>query len=70
MLSNFPIDGLPTYVLESPQGGVMASLTPQPGVDLGRYVGQNVEVLGQIVPRADVRGQYLTVMRVLPLSAP
>jgi hypothetical protein len=64
------IDARPTYLLESPQAEVMAYLTPQPGVDLDRYVGQNVEVLGQIVPRADVRGQYMTVARVLPLSAP
>jgi tetratricopeptide (TPR) repeat protein len=66
------IDGRQTYVLESAQGGVIAYLTPEPGAeaDLARRVGQNVEVLGQIVPGPDVRGQYLTVVRVVPFAGP
>jgi hypothetical protein len=64
------IDTRPTYLLETPQAQVMAYLVPQPGVDLEHYVGQNVEVLGQTVPRADVRGPYMTVARVRPLSSP
>lgn len=69
MRSAYWIDARATYVLETPQAQVMAYLVPQPGVDLERYVGQNVEVLGQTVPRADVRGQYMTVARVRPLSS-
>jgi len=64
------IDGRATYVIESPQAQVLAYLAPQPGVDLERYVGQNVEVLGQTVARPDVRGQYMSVVRVLPLAPP
>jgi hypothetical protein len=67
--SNCWIDGRATYVLESAQGQVLAYLAPQSGVDLEHFVGQNVEALGQIVPRADVRGQYMTVARVRPLTA-
>ncbi len=63
-----PIDGRPTYVLNSPQGTVIAYLTPQAGVDLERYVGQNVEALGQLVPRNDMRDRYMTVARLRLLS--
>jgi hypothetical protein len=70
MRSAYWIDGRPTYVLENPQAQVMAYLTPQPGVDLERYTGQNVSVLGQIGHRADVQGQYMAVARVLPLTTP
>ena len=68
MHSTIWIDGRATYVLESPQAEVIAYLSPQPGVDLERAVGQNVQVLGQRVPRTDVRAQYVSVVRVLPLA--
>jgi hypothetical protein len=62
-----PIDGRPTYVLESAQGTTMAYLTPQPGVDLERYVGQSVRlVLGNSVQRSDLRVPYMKVTRVDP----
>jgi hypothetical protein len=63
------LDGRATYALESPQAQVIAYLAPQPGVDLERYVGQNVEVLGQVVPRTELRGQFMSVAKVRPLSA-
>jgi hypothetical protein len=68
--SNNWIDGQPTYVLQSPQGQVIAYVTPQAGVNLEGAVERNVEVLGEIVPRADLRDKYMTVARVIPLSAP
>jgi hypothetical protein len=42
-------------------------VTEQPGVNLETYVDRNVELLGQIVPRGDIRPQYMTVARVIPL---
>src|SRR5262249_28410472 len=68
--SAYPIDGRPTYVLENPQAQVIAYLTPQPGVEIEHYLGQNVELLGQIVPRADVAGQFMSVTRVRQLTTP
>jgi hypothetical protein len=68
--SAYFIDGRPTYILESAQAQGLAYLAPEAGVDLERYVGQNVEVLGQFVPRSDVRGQFMRVVRVMPLPAP
>jgi tetratricopeptide (TPR) repeat protein len=65
-----PIDGRPTYVLNSAQGAVIAYLTPQAGVNLEPYVGQNVEALGQIVPRNDIRDRFMTVVRVRLLTSP
>jgi hypothetical protein len=66
--STYPIDGRPTYVLESPQAQVIAYLTPQAGVDLEHYLGQNVEALGQLVPRADLHNKYMTVTKVRVLA--
>ena len=68
--SAVPIDGRPTYVLESTQAQVIAYLTAQPGVELERYVNQNVELLGQMVPRTDVSGKFMSVIRVRPLPTP
>jgi hypothetical protein len=70
MRSRTWIDGRATYVVESPQAQILAYVLPQPGVDLERYVNQNVEVIGQVVPNADVRGPVLTVTKVRLLSAP
>jgi hypothetical protein len=69
MRSTTWLEGRATYVIESPQAQVMAYLTPEPGVDLEHYVGQNVRVLGQVVPHPDLRVPYLTVTRVDPLAA-
>ena len=45
-------------------------LARQPGVDLERYVGKNVqEVLGHVVPRRDVPGRFMRVVRVVPVPA-
>jgi hypothetical protein len=64
------IEGRTTYVLLSPQEQVMAYLLPQSGVDLERYVNQNVEVIGQVLAQPDVRGQVINVARVRVMSAP
>jgi hypothetical protein len=64
-----PIDGRPTYVLQTPQAQVIAYLTPQAGVDLEGYVGKNVEAIGQVVPRSDVRDPYMSVAKVRLLTA-
>lgn len=61
------IDGRRAYLLESSQGQVLMYVTEQPGVNLEAHVDRNVELLGQIVPRGDVRPQYMTVARVVPL---
>ncbi|HEX5271911.1 MAG TPA: SH3 domain-containing protein [Gemmataceae bacterium] len=65
-----PIDNRATYVLESAQATALAYLTPQPGVDLERYVGQNARVLGESALRADLRVPYMKVARVVPLASP
>ncbi len=67
--SAYPIDGRPTYALETPQAQVIAYLTPEAGVDLEGYVGKNVEVFGHIVPRPDLRDKYMTVTRARLLTA-
>jgi hypothetical protein len=67
--STYPIDGRPTYVLESAQAQVIAYLTPEAGVDLEHYLGQTVDVLGQLVPRADLPNKkYMTVAKVRVLA--
>jgi hypothetical protein len=61
------IDSRRAYLLESSQGQILMYVTEQPGVNLETYVDRNVELLGQIVPRGDIRPQYMTVARVIPL---
>jgi hypothetical protein len=61
------IDGRRAYVLESGQGTIITFATEQQGVNLEPYVGLNVELLGRIEPRGDVRPQFMTVGRVIPL---
>jgi hypothetical protein len=64
------IDGQPTYVLETSAAQVIAYLRPQAGVNLEAYVGKNVEVIGQVVPRNDLRDRYMIATLVRPLSTP
>jgi hypothetical protein len=65
-----PIDGGPTYILESARGTTMAYLTPQPGFNLERYVGQSVQyVLGDSVQRSDLPVPYMKVTRVVTLES-
>ena len=58
-----PIDGRRAYRLESPTGQVLMYGTEQPGVNLEPYVGRNVEVLGHVAPRVNVRPIYMIVVR-------
>jgi hypothetical protein len=62
------IDGRRSYYLESSQLTVITYATEQQGVNLEPYVDRNVELLGRIVVRGDVRPQYMTVGRVIPLQ--
>jgi hypothetical protein len=62
------VDGKKTYVLQSQQGQVLAYLAPQPGVDLEHYVDQNIEVLGHVVARSELRGTFMTVAKVRPMA--
>jgi hypothetical protein len=65
------IDGQAAYVLESAQATVLAYLSPQPGVNLERYVGQNVRsVLGNSTQRSNLTAPYMKVTRVVPLDPP
>ncbi len=61
------IDGRRAYFLESSQGQVILYATEQPGVNMEPYVDRHVELLGQVIPRGDVRPLYLSVSRVVPL---
>ncbi len=69
-----PLDGLPTYILESAQGTTIAYLTPQTpqaSAELQRALGQNVKsVLGDAVQRNDLRVMYMKVNKVMPLDPP
>jgi hypothetical protein len=62
------VDGRKTYVLQSQQGQVLAYLAPQAGVDLEHYVDQTIEVLGQVTPRSELRGTFMTVAKVRPMA--
>jgi hypothetical protein len=61
------IDGRRAYYLESGQGLMLMYATEQAGVNLEPLVDRNVELLGQVVPRGDVRPQYMTVVHAREL---
>lgn len=61
------IDARRAYYLESAQARVVTYVSEAPGVNLEPYVDRNVELLGRFEPRGDVRPQFMTVVRVIPL---
>jgi hypothetical protein len=61
------IDSQRAYYLVSGQGQIITYATEEPGVNLEPYLGRNVELLGRVLPRGDIRPQYMTVQRALTL---
>jgi hypothetical protein len=61
--------GRTLYYLEDSQGKVKCWASPAPGLNLDPFVEQIVELQGPTpVPRADLRGNHMTVVRVVPLN--
>jgi hypothetical protein len=58
------LDGVRAYALEG--DGVRYYVIPR-GVDLEPYVGQNVEISGPAVYKAELRANYIEALQVRPL---
>lgn len=61
------IDGRRSFYLVSGQEQVVMWVTEQAGTNLEPYVDRNVELLGYVQPRGDVRPRYMIVARAIPL---
>ena len=63
----FTIDGKQAYALENPRGQVLYYVTAANGVSLDVYVNKQVELLGNVQVRGDIRGgQYMVVSSANP----
>lgn len=70
LLSRAPfwLDQKVTYVLSSSQGVPRMYVSPQPGINLEPYVGRNVDLVGVVQYRGDVKTylMHATQVRLLP----
>lgn len=66
MAKTFP--GGPQYVLISPEGKMLSFLQTTPGVDLNRYNGRPVGVMGQRVHRNDWNADVIAVRSLQPVQ--
>ncbi|VTS06517.1 hypothetical protein [Tuwongella immobilis] len=61
----FSIDGRAAYVLESYDARYRLYVTAQPGVNLESYLNREVELIGSVSYRGDIRGgNFMSVSRV------
>ncbi len=65
-VANAPL-GAPPYALVAPDGRLLTYLQPGPNVDLERYVGQAVGIIGPRYYRSDLRADYAIVRRLVPV---
>ncbi|MGE3805491.1 MAG: SH3 domain-containing protein [Gemmataceae bacterium] len=63
----FLLNNQPAYVLVSSQGLPRLYVSAQPGVNLEPYVYRNVELIGPVVYRGDLRSNYMTAQQIRPL---
>jgi hypothetical protein len=61
--------GAPQFALTGQSGDVLMFLTPSPGVNLDRYVGQYVGLTGKRGYMPKLKQAHLTVAQAQPLSA-
>jgi hypothetical protein len=59
---------LPRYALMSPDGQLQCYVSPAPGVNLRRYVGRPVGVIGTLGYLPDERARHVTARRVTALD--
>jgi hypothetical protein len=60
-------EGARTYMLELPNG-VPFYVSPQPGIDLDPYIDRNLQVMGPIAYRPELRAWIMTVKQAQPLQ--
>lgn len=65
--SSLYVNGQPAYNLESSQGQLLLSVTPQAGLSLEPFVGRNVNLFGAIAYHPQMRRNLMTVVQVAPL---
>jgi hypothetical protein len=66
MAKTFP--GGPEFVLISPEGRMLSFLQPAPGIDLNRFNGRSVGVVGQRVHRNDWNADVIAVRSLQPVQ--
>ena len=66
MAKTFP--GGPQFVLIAPSGKLLAYLQPTPGVDLRRYNGQSMGIVGDRQFRQDWGADTITVRSLQPVQ--
>jgi len=59
--------GAPRYALLNQNGKVLAYLMPAPGIDLERWLGKSVGVIGPRAPDSQLRADLITVNRLTPV---
>ncbi len=60
--------GAPQFALVSPDGQVVAFVTPTPDVNLQPYIGQRIGVTGSRGYIPEFRRAHVTAGRVMPLQ--
>lgn len=60
--------GEPHFALVDERGGVRYYVTPAPGVNLRRYVGQDVGITGTRNFNPELNSEHLTARRIFPLE--
>ncbi|QDT66045.1 hypothetical protein [Calycomorphotria hydatis] len=58
----------PPFVLIKPDGSVVAFLKEQPGIELGRYIGQSMGVDGQMFTHPDIPTPMIVVRQLTPVA--
>ncbi len=66
LASTFP--GGPQYVLIAPDGRMLSFLQPGPGVNLGRYNGRSMGIIGQRSRREEWNADVITVRSLQPVQ--
>ena len=59
--------GAPRYALLNQKGRVLAYLYPAQGIDLEKWVGKGVGVIGPRFPNSEYRADVITVNRIAPV---
>ena len=62
--AGFQIDGRQAYALESEPGLLRMYVTAQSGVNLEPYVNREVELIGPVSYRGELRNNFMPVARV------
>ena len=60
---------VPQFALLNPQGQVAAYVSPAPGVNLRRYLNQEVGINGTLGYLPERQAQHLTAKRIVPVES-